>query len=177
MRRRSSSHSPGLDQPAFFPVWGNSSWISPLPPRVVCENVCFRLSSCHAHKELVCPSPVISSQSTGPDAPDPVNEMLRDLAIEGFRFQGDTTPPLTQLRARVSRQQTLGRGNGAKPNHQFGISLGNLCDEGSERQVGKWAFIRSLVSAELSARTRRRWPRLAKEIRCISALQEPIVEK
>lgn len=77
----------------IFPVWGNGSWISPLPPRVVCENARFRLSSCHAREELVCPQPCHFLPVDRTDAPDPVNKMLRDLAIEGFRVQGDIAHP------------------------------------------------------------------------------------
>ena len=65
-----------------------------------------------AERSLSVPSPVISSQSTGPDAPDPVNEMLRDLAIEGFQVQGDITPPLTQLRGCEPAAQLNSRSSG-----------------------------------------------------------------
>ena len=41
------------------------------------------------------------------DAPDPVNDMLRGLAGEGFQVQGDTTPHLRKLRGRVSQRLGL----------------------------------------------------------------------
>lgn len=77
-----------------------------------CPGWCVRMCVCACPpampaRSLPVPSPVISCQLAGPDAPDPVNDMLRGLAGEGFQVQGDTTPHLRTLRGRVSQRLGL----------------------------------------------------------------------
>lgn len=77
-----------------------------------CPRWCVRMCVCACPpampaRSLPVPSPVISCQSAGPDAPDPVNDMLRGLAGEGFQVQRDTTPHLRKLRGRVSQRLGL----------------------------------------------------------------------